>query len=196
MIEQDREGLGRLRAALDWSVQQTCASWVVKHSEQKLRDLHPNVLAGDFRQSAYLYYRDSYPDPDMRIVGGPNCSVAVLGPSGRRTSIRKHPRILSTGFLLPPTAYPSNTLFGDDYEIVAWKPYILWEADLDRQVLQDAWLAAIAEINKPSKTAIFDRVPLPPAILPPVSLDNPTPEDPEAGNWPEWPKEGSGKAPA
>ena len=170
MIDQDRDGFGRLRASVDWSIQQTCASWLIKHEGLRLRDLHPNTLATDFRQSALLRYRAAYPKNDMGIIGGPNCSVSVLGNSGCRTSLRKHPRVLSTATLIPVTTYPSLTLFGEDFEIVSWKPYVIWEADLDRQVLNEAWLAAIAHINSPTKTEIFARVPLPPAIEPPVSL--------------------------
>jgi hypothetical protein len=143
-----------------------------------------------------LRFSNAYPKGDMRVFGGPNCSVSALGNDKRRTPMRKHPRKLSTATLIPVTTYPSLTLFGEDFEAVPWRPYVIWEADLDRQVLDEAWLAAIAYINRPTKTQIFARVPLPPAIEPPVNLDGSAPDDPEAGKWPEWPEEGSGHEPA
>ena len=197
MIDQNREGLGRLRACLDWSIQQTCASWIAKHDGKvKLTDLHPNVLAGDFRQSAIIRYYHAYSNVCMRLRGGPNGSIAISGQKSSRTPIRKHPRILSTGFLLPPTPYPSSTLFGEDFAAVPWKPYVIWEADLERQVLREAWLAAIAFMNKVTKTMIFERVPLPPAVLPSVNSDKSSPEKAEDGQWPEWGAEGRGNEPA
>ena len=54
MIERNYEDYGRLRGCLDWSVQQTCASWIAKHERVRLKDLNPNVFAGDIRQSAFL----------------------------------------------------------------------------------------------------------------------------------------------
>jgi hypothetical protein len=87
-------------------------------------------------------------------------------------------------------------LFGEDYGIVPWSPYVIWEADLNRQALLDTWLAAIAHLDKPSKTIVFDRIPLPPAILPPLQWDNVDSENLEDGKWPEWPNEGSGDTPA
>jgi hypothetical protein len=196
MIERNYEDYGRLRGCLDWSVQQTCASWIAKHERVRLKDLNPNVFAGDIRQSALLRFRDAYPDSAMNLRSGPNCALRTNKTGELRVTVRKHPRRLFTGFLLPSTPYPSETLFGEDFEAIAWTPYVIWEADLERQVLMDVWLAAIAAMNKVKKTTIFDRVSLPPAVLPQVSSDNPPSGNPEDGNWPEWPVEGSGDEPA
>jgi hypothetical protein len=43
-------------ASIDWSIQQTCASWVAKHDRRRLDEVHPNVFAGDVRQSAIFLY--------------------------------------------------------------------------------------------------------------------------------------------
>ena len=195
MIDQDREALGCWRACFDWAVQQTCAAWVMKHEGRKLRDVHPNVLAGDFRQSAIFRYHDAYPKKNMRVVGGPNCSVVTFS-NGDRTPVRKHPRYLYTGYLITPTEYPSDTLFGPDFGVMPWRPYIIWETDLDKQVLLDIWLAAVAHMKNVRKTTIFDRIALPPAIQPPLRSDQPTTDNPEDGKWPEWPAKGSGDEPA
>jgi hypothetical protein len=79
---------------------------------------------------------------------------------------------------------------------VPWKPYVIWEADLDRQVLREAWLAAIAHINKVRKTTIFDRLPLPSAVLPSINSGESSSGKAEDSRWPEWGAEESGNEPA
>jgi len=194
MIERNREDLGRIRACLDWAVQQTCASWIKKHKGRQLTEVNPNVLAGDIRQDAYFRYNDAYPSAGMRIRRGANCSIAIVG-NGDDAPIRKHPRDRKRGHLLSVSLYPSNTLFGDDFTI-PWSLYVLWAIDLEGQSLRDAWLAAVGDMD--SKPKIYCAKPLPPAVLPPVvsTTDLSSYGKTDAG-WEEyWENKGSGDEPA
>jgi hypothetical protein len=192
MIKQHCEALGRIRACLDWAIQQTCASWKAKHKGRQLTEVNPNVLAGDIRQDTFFRYNDAYPPISSRVRRGANCSIAMVG-NGNDAPIRKHPRN-RYGFLLSVSSYPSDTLFGEDFT-TRWSPYVLWEIDLEGQTLRDAWLAAVGDMDK--KPKIWCSKPLPPAVLPPVrSADEPSSDRPDDG-WDEWwENKGSGDEPA
>jgi hypothetical protein len=192
MIEQHREPLGRIRASLDWAIQQTCASWKAKHKGRQLTEVNPNVLAGDIRQDTFFRYNDAYPPIDSRVRRGANCSIAMVG-KGDDAPIRKHPRN-RRGFLLAVSPYPSETLFGPDFTI-PWSPYVLWEIDLEGEVLRDAYLAAVGDMRK--KPIIYASKSLPPAILPPVkSVDGPSSDMPDDGWDDMWENKRSGDEPA
>ncbi len=87
MIEQHLEALGRIRACLDWAIQQTCASWITKHEGRQLTEVNPNVLAGDIRQSTFFRYNDAYPPISSRVRRGANSGKAMTPPFGSTLAI-------------------------------------------------------------------------------------------------------------
>ena len=126
-------------------------------------------MAATVRQCLMAHLRcQEFQASTLEANGGPNCSVVLSDVLGDKTVVRKHPRIFRTGHLVPVTEIPAYTLFGLDYSMCPWRPYVLWEADLKTQVLRHAWLAAVTNIDEPSRTEIYCELDLPPAIMPAV----------------------------
>ena len=154
-------------------------------------------MAATVRQCLIAHLRcKEFQESTLEANGGPNCSVVLSDVLGDKAVVRKHPRILRTAYLVPVTEIPAHTLFGMDYSLCSWRPYVLWEADLKTQVLRHAWLAAVANIDEPSLTEIYCELDLPPAIMPAVATP-PSDDEIEDEGWnDEFGEEGGGADPA
>lgn len=196
MIKQNPKAYACIRGALDQAIQEECAIWAPRYPN--LYDMDQSVLAAGVRQLV-RYYLPTMPEfkkSGMRLSARVNCSIVLSGKGSPAHSVRKHPRNLATAQLLPSTEYQADTLFGEDYEVVPWKPYVAWVADLKTQVLEEAWLAAISHFNTHTKTVVFDKVPLPPAIMPKLRKPGTKAKSTEEHKWPEWAGKKGGDSPA
>jgi hypothetical protein len=165
LLVRHETALAVVHGCVDLAIQASCAKWVDTYSD--LTQVHGNVLAATVRQCLMAHLRcQEFQDSTLAATAGPNCSVVLSDVLGDRTLVRKHPRILQTAELVSVTEIPEYTLFGTDYSMWPWQPYVLWEADLRMQVLRHAWLAAVANIDEPSRTEIYCELDLPPAIMP------------------------------
>lgn len=184
-----------VHGCIDLAIQASCAKWVDTYPD--LRQVHGGVMAATVRQCLMAHLRcEEFQESTLEANGGSNCSVVLSDVLGDKTVVRKHPRIFRTGYLVPVTEIPAYTLFGLDYSVCEWRPYVLWEADLKTQVLRHAWLAAVANIDEPSHTEIYCELDLPPAIMPAVSTP-PSEVDLEEEGWnEEFGEEGGGTNPA
>lgn len=185
-----------VHGCLDLAIQTSCAKWVDTYPD--LRQVHGGVMAATVRQCMVAHLRcEEFRASSLEANSGPNCSVVLSDAFGDPTVVRKHPRILRTANLVPVTEIPVYTLFGLDYSVCSWRPYVLWEADLKTQVLRHAWLAAVANIDEPSRTEIYCELDLPPAIMPAVSTPPSGDEiDDEGWNDEFGEEEGSSDSPA
>jgi hypothetical protein len=172
-----------VHGCLDLAIQTSCAKWVDTYPN--LQEVQGGVMAATVRQCLIAHLRcEEFQESTLGANRGPNCSVVLSDVLGEKTVVRKHPRILQTGYLVQVTEIPAYTLFGLDYSLCPWSPYVLWEADLRTQVLRHGWLAAVANIDEPSRTEIYCELDLPPAIMPAVPTP-PSPAEIEEEGWGE-----------
>lgn len=182
-LDTHTDALGIVHGCLDLAIQASCAKWVESYPD--LRQVDGNVMAGTVRQCLISQLGcEEFQQSSLRAKKGRNCSVVLSDVMANKTIVRKHPRNYKTGHLIRVTDLPALTLFGVDYSVCSWRPYILWDADLRMQVLGHAWLAAVANIDDPDLTEIYERFDLPPAIMPtavppPQGAD----EDDEEDGW-------------
>ena len=186
-------GLGLVHGGLDVSIQEVAARWVSSHPD--LTELHGGVWAGDVRALLLKFLEcQEFENSSLNAAIGPNCQVLLYDNEGvQQAIVRKHPRNYETGELLPVSEFPDNTLWGPDYSSAGWEPYIFWEANLKTQVLGNAWIAAAANMDSPSKTVIYAKRELPLAIFPAVT--SALPDDKNDGWDHEFPQSGEGGAP-
>lgn len=161
------QALGLVHGCLDLAIQRACAPWADGYAD--LRHVKGGVLAGDIRQWL-LHYLDcqDFQASSLMAAAGSNCSVALSDVDGQVAVVRKHPRSYVTGELTAVTEIAATTLFGIDYSQLPWEPFVLWDADLKRQVLSKAWLAAVSGIDDPAGAVIYCKCELPAAIFPAV----------------------------
>jgi hypothetical protein len=196
LLDRHEDAFAVAHGCVDLAIQTACAKWVDTYPD--LRQVHGGVMAATVRQCLIAHLRcEEFRESTLTASAGPNCSVVLSDVFGDKTVVRKHPRIFRTGCLVPVTEIPAYTLFGLDYSMCPWRPYVLWEADLRTQVLQQVWLAAVANIDEPSRTEIYCELHLPPAIMPAVPT-SPSGDDIEDEGWNEefGPEERGGADPA
>lgn len=191
MLTRHGDALGLVHGGLDWAAQETCAGWAHKFAD--LTCVHPNVLAGDLRQ--YLLCSldcEEFRASSLTAVPGPNCSVVLSDSDGAQITVRKHPRYYDTGQLRASSIFP-DTLFGFDYAAGSWQSYVLWDLDLKTQVLRQARIGAVSDIDDPTKVVVYDCLDMPPAVIPGANPWSPDEQDDDG--WDDEFGEGEGEGP-
>jgi hypothetical protein len=183
LLDRHAAAFAIVHGCADLAIQASCAKWVDTYPD--VRQVHGGVMAATVRQCLLSHLRcQEFQHSTLEAHAGLNCSVVLSDVLGDKTVVRKHPRSYRTGHLVPVTDIPANTLFGLDYSMCPWRPYVLWDADISMQVLRGAWLAAVANINDPSRTEIYCEIDLPPAIMP-VAATPPSGDDFDQEDWDE-----------
>jgi hypothetical protein len=180
--DRNQESLELLTAAVDAAIQYVYAQSFERFAPG---ELHGAVLGANVRNNVIWYgARPEFRASTLRLSRGPNCSVQIVDRLGQDMKLRKHPRNARTGMLVGVRPGTSQTLFGDAPDPDLWSIAVLWDPNPVAQALGHAWLAALADGDKP---LILDRIGLP--IGSPTLLTAPGTEGRPSMQWEPQPED-------
>jgi hypothetical protein len=179
-VETHEHAFALVWGCLDEAVPRAFAKWDLEFPDRAL--LPGDTLCGDVRALFWPRVTLELHDQGLRVVPR-GSSYRLSDGLGRTVRVRRHPRNATTATNLPVTTPPIDTLFGVDYDAVAFELAVLWTPNRKTESLGGASLAAVHDLD--GSPDIYGRTPLPRTDLT-IRDFGTTPPPPPPGDFEEF----------